>query len=145
MFLFKVFFFFTEIPCRRTRSIMNYPSINLVSVSSLFLPASRNRSDTADGDVIMLPGGRFGIRYDRRDCGKPNSLTLFRGSTWAIDRGTDRRWFDHAFRIAEAIPELSGRGVSAGACNVLVSPVADPRDKKRSRAPRAKRRVCKSV
>lgn len=77
----------------------------------------------------MLLGGRFGVRYDRRDCGKSNSLTLLRGSARAIDRGTDRRWFDRALRIAQAILELPGRGVSPRASNVLVSPAANPRKK----------------
>ncbi|XP_029172772.1 sodium-independent sulfate anion transporter-like isoform X2 [Nylanderia fulva] len=80
----------------------------------------RNRFGAIDGDVIMLLGGRFGVRYDRRDCGKSNSLTLFRGPARAIDRGANRRWFDRALRIAQAIPEFPGCGVSPRASNVVV-------------------------
>jgi len=92
-------------------------------VSPAFLVSSRNRSGAADGDVIMLSAGRFGVRYDRRDCGKSNSLTLFCGPARTIDRGADRRWFDRTFRIAQAILELPGCGISARTGNVLVSPI----------------------
>lgn len=107
-----------------------YLEINLVPLHLLrSLALNRNRFGTIDGDVIMLLGDRFGVRYDRRDCGKSNSLTLFRGPARTIDRRADRRWFDRAFRISQAIPEFPSRGVSTRTSNVVVSSAANSRKK----------------
>lgn len=95
--------------------------IGSAQLINLFVSTRRDRLDTFDGDSVELLGNWSGIRHDRWNTGKSNSPALFRGQAWIIDRGACCRWADDLVCIAETIVELSGRGIPARTCHVVVN------------------------